>query len=254
MKSKLKPRKIQLIGAMLVFGILLQSTPSYALSLNISDFFNDILDEFKGYFDELKNELIEQIEADWGGLKQDAKEAINESIGEMDVPDPVSGAEKLRQKLKTKGTPMESNTVVGAIEAGRQLERQTVRASVASILGEEGQARTNKEIESTQKTVDEAKNLGDRAQEMDASQNILKAIAAQNAQVVSMLGQSRTDELQARQDAANTNLMLEQIAENGASDRRRQSLAMDGELATQISIGAWTRLRATTPDSASQSN
>lgn len=250
MKSQLKLRKIQLIGAMLVFSILLQSTPSYALSLNINDFFNDILDEFKSYFDELKNKLIQQIEADWGGLKQDAKEAIDKSIGEMNVPDPVSGAEKLREKLKTKGTPMKSNTVIGAIEAGRQLERQTVRASVASVLGEEGQARTNKEIESTQKTVDEAKNLGDRAQEMDASQNILKAIAAQNAQIVSMLGQSRTDELQARQDAAN----LEQIAENGASDRRRQSLVMDGELATQISIGAWTRLRATTPDSGSQGN
>ncbi|MCG6138323.1 MAG: hypothetical protein MET45_27490, partial [Nostoc sp. LLA-1] len=63
---------------------------------------------------------------------------------------------------------------------------------------------------------------------MDATQNILKVMAGQNAQIVSMLAQQRTDSLTARQDTAQTNLMLNQIAENLSNQRKSDDLQRIG--------------------------
>ncbi|NMG10912.1 hypothetical protein [Brasilonema sp. UFV-L1] len=239
---KLKPKKGIIIGLVIGICTLIGTAPSYALSLG---FFNEILGELNSYFEETKSELIAAINTSWGGLKNEAKTATNNSISSMGLPDPVNSAQKLKEQLKNKGSWNESNTVEGAVAAGNELERETTRATVESVLGEKGQERTKKEIEATQQTVADAQDLANQAQGMDASQNILKVIAAQNAQIVSMLGQSRTDGLQQRHDAQQTNLMLSQIAEQGASDRRRQNLMMDGITSQYMEISGFSSLKTT---------
>ncbi|MBW4632961.1 MAG: hypothetical protein KME30_13990 [Iphinoe sp. HA4291-MV1] len=239
---KLKPKKGIIIGLVIGVCTLIGTAPSYALSL---DFFNEILGELNSYFEETKGELIAAINTSWGGLKNEAKTATNNSTSSMGLPDPVNSAQKLKEQLKNKGSWNESNTVEGAVAAGNELERETTRATVESVLGEKGQKRTKKEIEATQQTVADAQDLANQAQGMDASQNILKVIAAQNAQIVSMLGQSRTDGLQQRHDAQQTNLMLSQIAEQGASDRRRQNLMMDGITSQYMEISGFSSLKTT---------
>ena len=247
MKSRLKfnPKNGVIIGAIIGLITLLSAAPSYALSLNINSFFNQVLGKFNGYFSETKSELTAAINENWGGLKGEAKTATDNSTGTMGLPDPVSGADLLKDQLKDKGSWNESNTVEGAVAAGNKLERETTRATVESILGEAGQERTKNEIEATQETVADAQDLATEAQDMDASQNILKVIAGQNAQIVSMLGQSRTDGLQQRHDAQQTNLMLSQIAEQGASDRRRQNLMLDGITAQYMEIAGFSSLKTT---------
>jgi predicted RND superfamily exporter protein len=242
MKQKFKfPKKGILIGSTIGLVTLFSATPSYAFS--IDDFFNDILGELNSYFESTKNELTAAVNEAWGGMKSEATSAIK--TGSMDMPNPVASADKLKEQLKGKGNWNESNTVEGAVSAANELERETTRATVKSVLGEQGQERTKKEIEATEQTVAEAKELAESAQTMDASQNILKVIAAQNSQIVSMLGQSRTDGLQARHDAQQTNLMLSQIAEQGASDRRRQNLMMDGINAQYLEIAGFSSLKTT---------
>ncbi|MHC5776062.1 hypothetical protein [Nostoc sp.] len=240
MKPKFKfPKKGVIIGSIIGLVTLLSTAPSYAFS--IDDFFK-VLGKFNNYFEETKNELTAAAN-EWGGMKSEAKTAIK--TGSMDMPDPVNSAEKLKEQLKGKGNWNESNTVEGAVSAANELERETTRATVESVLGEVGQERTKNEIEATEQTVAEAKELAESAQTMDASQNILKVIAAQNSQIVSMLGQSRTDGLQARHDVQQTNLMLSQLAEQGASDRRRQNLMMDGISAQYMEISGFSSLKTT---------
>jgi hypothetical protein len=60
-----------------------------------------------------------------------------------------------------------------------------------------------------------------------------------------MLGQSRTDNLQARHDTQQTNLMLSQMAEQGASDRKRQNLMIDGMNAQFVELTGYTSLKTT---------
>nr|WP_148663077.1 hypothetical protein [Scytonema hofmannii] len=242
MKIPKKSKRIpQILGGCCIASIiLLCSTPSYGFSIN--DFFSDVLGELNGYFEEAKSQLNAKVDEVWGSVKSDVQAAINSSIGEMDLPDPVKGSDQVQEKLKTKGIAAETNTTVGASEAAKQLERETTRATIASVLGKYGQERTAQEIETTKKTVDEAKSLADQAQGMDASQNILKVIAAQNAQIVSMLGQTRTDGLQARHDAQQTNLMLAQIAEQQASQQRKARLQETAAISQQVGIAGWSRL------------
>lgn len=89
-------------------------------------------------------------------MKSEAKTAIQ--TGSMDMPDPVNSAEKLKEQLKNKGNWNESNTVEAAVSAANELERETTRATIASVLGEVGQERTKNEIEATEQTVAEPKN------------------------------------------------------------------------------------------------
>ncbi|MBF2007781.1 MAG: hypothetical protein IGS49_20580 [Chlorogloeopsis fritschii C42_A2020_084] len=242
-KFKLKPKQGLIIGSIIGIITLMGTAPSYAFT--IEDFFNEILGELNSYFEETKNELTAAINESWGGLKNEAKTATINSTGSMGMPDPVNSADKLKEQLKQKGFWNESNTVEGAVSAANELERETTRATVESVLGEQGQERTKKEIEATQQTVAEAKELAESAQTMDASQNILKVIAAQNSQIVSMLGQSRTDGLQARHDAQQTNLMLSQIAEQNAAARQRENVNLDALSSQLMEISGYSNLRST---------
>jgi hypothetical protein len=219
------------------------ATPSYAFSFSIDDFFKEVVESAKASFENAKAELSASIEGKFGGVKVEAETAIK--TGDMKATDPVKSSDTLKEQLKDKGTSNESNTVEGAVSVSKELERENARATVAAVLGEKGQKQTKKEIEATEKTVGKTKELADSAQTMESSQDVLKVIAAQNAQIASMLGQSRTDKLQARHDTQQTNLMLSQMAEQGASERKRQNLMIDGMNAQFVELAGYTSLKTT---------
>ncbi len=246
MKLKIDKRKIIITGA--VTGVLLATTtlPSYAVvnfGLNISQSLNKVLAQLNGYFQGISAKVEGEISSSWGNFQKDALAAVSGSKGDLGISDPIAAALSLAEKVKQKGgTAAETNTVIGAVETGKELERATTRASVASVLSQEGQARTLAEIDATKETVDNAQQLAEDAQNADSSQDVLKAIAAQNAQVVSMLGQVRTDALQQRNDTQNTNLMLNQVAENGAEQNRTQRVIASGITSQFLEISGWSRL------------
>jgi hypothetical protein len=245
----MKSNKKKLISTAIVSGFILAAitVPSNAFAIDLGgeldNFFNQTFGYINGYFNEVANQLKEEVDKSWGNLQKDAQAAIEESKGNMGIPDPTAASQKLADKLQEKGgIAAESSTIIGAVEAGKQLERDSTRATVASVLGKEGQQRTQSEIDATNKTVGEAQQLAENAQNMDASQDVLKAIAAQNAQIVSMLGQVRTDGLQARHDAQQTNLMLNQIAESQSEQNRARRVLSTGMTSQYLELTGWSRL------------
>jgi hypothetical protein len=245
----MKSNKKKLISTAIVSGFILAAitVPSNAFAIDLGgeldNFFNQTFGYINGYFNEVANQLKEEVDKSWGNLQKDAQAAIEESKGNMGIPDPTAASQKLADKLQEKGgIAAESSTIIGAVEAGKQLERDSTRATVASVLGKEGQQRTQSEIDATNKTVGEAQQLAEEAQNMDASQDVLKAIAAQNAQIVSMLGQVRTDGLQARHDAQQTNLMLNQIAESQSEQNRARRVLSTGMTSQYLELTGWSRL------------
>jgi hypothetical protein len=245
----MKSNKKKLFSTAIVSGFILAAitVPSNAFAIDLGgeldNFFNQTFGYINGYFNEVANQLKEEVDKSWGNLQKDAQAAIEESKGNMGIPDPTAASQKLADKLQEKGgIAAESSTIIGAVEAGKQLERDSTRATVASVLGKEGQQRTQSEIDATNKTVTEAQQLAEDAQNMDASQDVLKAIAAQNAQIVSMLGQARTDGLQARHDAQQTNLMLNQIAESQSEQNRARRVLSTGMTSQYLELTDWSRL------------
>jgi hypothetical protein len=231
-----KNRKIAVVLSA-TLGSLLIATPSYGLV--IGDFFSSIVSDIKGEVNKIQTWAKSEIDQGWAGIKQDAQAAIDNTIGEMGAPDPIASSDELKNRIA------DTYSLPVAQQKGQDLERELTRASIISVVGKTGQEDTSKKIEKTTQIAQEAKSIADVAQDMDASQNILKAIAAQNALVVSMLAQQRTDSLQARQDTTYSNLMLTQVAENMANTRKKENLNELGTLSLSHELIGMSRLDPT---------
>ncbi|ODG99882.1 hypothetical protein A4S05_35930 [Nostoc sp. KVJ20] len=229
-------QKVAVLLSATVVSLLL-ATPSYGLV--ISDFFSSIIDDIKGEVSQIQTWTKSQIDQSWAGIKEDAQAAIDNTVGEMGAPDPIASSDELKNRIA------DTYSLPVAKEKGQDLERELTRASIISVVGKTGQADTSQKIEKTTQIAQDAKTIADQAQDMDASQNVLKAIAAQNGLVVSMLAQQRTDSLQARQDNSYSNLMLTQVAENTANARKKQDLNELGTLSLAHELIGISRLDPT---------
>ncbi|MBG1271748.1 hypothetical protein F8S12_37935 [Nostoc sp. WHI] len=236
MMSRLKTRTITIILSA-TLGSLLVTTPSYGLV--ITDFFSSIISDIKGEVEKIQGWAKSEIEQSWAGIKDDAQAAIDNAIGEMGATDPIASSNDLKTRIA------DTYSLPVAQQKAQDLERELTRASIISVVGQIGQEDTAQKIEKTTQIAQEAKGLADAAQEMDASQNVLKAIAAQNGLVVSMLAQQRTDSLQARQDSSYSNLMLTQVAENMANERKKEDLREIGAVSLTHELVGMSRLDPT---------
>jgi hypothetical protein len=218
--NKISKTQKTTIGVAIILGTLILAAPSYGF--NLGNFLGSIFEEVKGELEIIQNLALNEIENTWEGIREDAKLAINNNLGEMGAPDPIKSGNELKRRLA------EDLSLPVAKEKAHDLERELSRASISAVIGIEGQQETARKIEKTTLTAQEAHALAQQAQGMDATQNILKVMAGQNAQIVSMLAQQRTDSLTARQDTAQTNLMLNQIAENLSNQRKSEDLQRTG--------------------------
>ncbi|MBE9052752.1 hypothetical protein IQ243_20455 [Nostocales cyanobacterium LEGE 11386] len=221
----------------IVISSILISTPSYGF--NIGNFLGSIIDEIRGEMQSIRSLAEAEIDRTWAGIKSDARQAINNSIGQMGAPDPIKSSNDLKDLLA------QEHSLPVAKEKAQDLERELTRASISAVMGSEGQRETANKISITTQTAQEAQNLAVQAQGMDASQNILKLMAGQNAQIVSMLAQQRTDSLQSRIDTTQSNLMLTQIAENSANQRKREDIQKRGLISVNHELAGISRLDPT---------
>lgn len=203
--------------------VILISSPSLALSLSINNLISSVLNDVKQEYGRLKSEVTDQINDYWASIGADAQSAIDSAIGEMGTPDPKKSTESLRAKLKNSRSVPETKSLT------QLLERDLTRASVNSTLGTSGQVDTKEKIEATTQISTETQSLAQQAQSLNASQDILKVIAAQNAQVVSAITRFHADSLAQRQDTAQSNQMLTQVAETVASSAAKEALKTTGQ-------------------------
>ncbi|BAY73323.1 hypothetical protein NIES23_61510 (plasmid) [Trichormus variabilis NIES-23] len=218
----MKKRTIGVIISATV-GSLVIATPSYAF-ININDFFSSIISDIQSELNQIQKWAKTEVNKSWASIKEDATAAIDNSIGQLGSPDPIASGEQLKNSIKD-----DYSYPIGQ-ENAQILERQLTLASVASVVSKEGQQQIQQKIDTTAQIAQQASDIASAAQDMDASQNVLKAIAAQNGLIVSMLAQQRTDSLLARQDNAYSNLMLTQTAEHLHSQRQKENSEEDARL------------------------
>ncbi|MBD2535813.1 hypothetical protein H6G97_43265 [Nostoc flagelliforme FACHB-838] len=235
----MKKRTIGVIISVTV-GSLLIAAPSYGFSIN--DFINSLVSDLQSEVGEIQTWASDEINSAWADIKENASAAIDSSIGQLGAPDPIASADQLKDSLK------DDYSYPVAQEKAQKLSRDLALASVASVVSEKGQQQTQEKIDTTAQIAQQAKDISDQAQNMDASQNVLKAIAAQNGLIVSMLAEQRTDSLLARQDNAYSNLMLTQVADHLDSQRKKQNSEEDGRLSLLHEVVLNARLDPTSAD------
>lgn len=187
--------------------------------------------------------LISQLKEAWGEQGQDAEDSTSDSVGDMSEPDPVAASEALKQKTA------DVESLPTAQEKGEALSRAISRLKISQALGKDGQAQTKAIIDENDEIAQQAQNLGDAAQSMDASQDILKVIAAQNAQIVGMLSNQRSDSLQQQYDTVHSNMLLTQVADNLANGRAKEDSNDLGVISVTHELIGMSRLDPTYIDS-----
>ncbi|MCC5655048.1 hypothetical protein LC609_35860 [Nostoc sp. XA013] len=235
----MKKRTIGLILSATV-GSLLIAAPSYGFSIN--DFINSLVSDLQNEVGEIQAWASDEINSAWANIKENANAAIDSSIGQLGAPDPIASADQLKDSLK------DDYSYPVAQEKAQKLSRDLALASVASVVSEKGQQQTQEKIDTTAQIAQKASDIASQAQNMDASQNILKAIASQNGLIVSMLAEQRTDSLLARQDNAYSNLMLTQVADHLDSQRKKENSEEDGRLSLVHEVILNARLDPTSAD------
>lgn len=236
--NKLKKLSLTVIISSGVASLLI-TAPSYGLSLNLDSFLASIQSQIEGEMSQIRSIASDKINNLWAAAQEDANSAINEATGVMGAPDPVESGQRLKVALAS-----DADWALASIQA-QDLQREITRASVSGVLGQQGQQDTSNKIDQTTQTAQDASDLGQQAQEMNASQNILKVIAAQNGQIVSMLAQQRTDSLQSRSDTAQSNMMLTQIAEQLAANRQKEDIREEGLISLNLEVAAMSVLDPT---------
>ncbi|MFW9257588.1 hypothetical protein [Nostoc sp. CALU 546] len=239
MKPIMKKLTIGAIAAA-TFGSLFIAAPSYGISIN--DFFSSIVSDLQSEVGEIQAWASDEINNAWADIKENANAAIDSSIGQLGAPDPIASADQLKDSLK------DDYSYPVAQEKAQKLSRDLALASVASVVSEKGQQQTQEKIDTTAQIAQKASDIASQAQNMDASQNVLKAIAAQNGLIVSMLAEQRTDSLLARQDNAYSNLMLTQVADHLDSQRKKENSQDDGRLSLLHEVVLNARLDPTSAD------
>lgn len=137
------------------------------------------------------------------------------SVGKMEVPDPAAARSDLRNNLNKAGETdnlLQSNPEAYAQELGNVSDRAATNINAQTVLSQAGQRQMQSEIEKSSEIVQSILDTSDEAQSLNATQDVVKALARIQAQhaIISNLGY--VSSLRDRIDRQFTNLNLANIS------------------------------------------
>ena len=129
--------------------------------------------EFQLYSVDMQNYLRQNLSETLRPLEIRSQTALNNSTGELNIPNPVEAGKSLRQDLFFNPTTdkFENNPVVQSNAVTNEINRLITRSSIESFMGREGQIRLKSQLQNTEIILD---NIEDFSQQSD---NIFNQIA-----------------------------------------------------------------------------
>lgn len=191
---KIKKRYLLLTPAFFLVGMLPASAISWQQLVPFLNQVQNIRSQFESIY-----ENFDQKIAEWVGLENIGD--IDVTIGEMGLPD-VRELEKALKDLLRGGSEISEQEVRG------QTVREMLRIKSDGTLSQEGQAQQKSKMDELSSNATETLAQGAMAQTRVVTQDVLKDIAMQNAQMsstMSLMGSEIMDMSQ-KQDLANLSL------------------------------------------------
>ena len=203
-----------------------------------------LLSQFQEIYNSLQvsiNNYQKEFTKAVGKLEAELNQAIQSSVGDLGIPDPLKAGkniEKVLQKQETELLVLDPR--IQAKDAIREWNQQYTRGQSQSVLGGEGQRVQAQEAQITNDAILQSSDNADAAQQDVITQDILKKIAVQNLQtaVVSKSIHAEAQKQSRSLAAANINLAdisnrmdeqarLEQQESNAAARQILQSAAVN---------------------------
>ena len=136
--------------------------------------------DFQFYSVDMQNYLRNNLSETLRPLEVRSQNALNNSTGELNIPNPVEAGKSLRQDLLFNPTTdkFENNPVVQSNSVTNEINRLITRSSIESIMGRDGQIRLKSQLQNTETILD---NIEEISQQSD---NLFRTIATAAANLI----------------------------------------------------------------------
>ncbi|WP_242044803.1 hypothetical protein [Anabaena azotica] len=180
------------------------------------------------------NEYKEEFSKQWEGLNSDIKAAIDSTVGDLGIPDPLESGKKIRGIVEGREVDLvQTSSQAQGRDAQRSWNQSYTYSLSQSVLGGDGQKTQAREIEVGNDAVQTSSDLSDEAQNDVITQDILKKMAVQNVQSVSLQKLLQSEEQKQTRLMAAAGINLSDMSSRLDEQSRREQ-AQSNSSAVQI--------------------
>lgn len=155
------------------------------------------------------NQSTEEFSQQWNELNSDIQAAINSTVGDLGIPDPLESGERIREIIEDREVDLvQTSSQTQGRDAQRSWNQSYTYSLSQSVLGRQGQRTQAQETEVGNDAVQTSFNLSNESQNDVVTQDILKKMAVQNVQsvIIAKSLQSETQKQTRLMAAAGINL------------------------------------------------
>ncbi|MEH2024563.1 hypothetical protein [Nostoc sp.] len=141
--------------------------------------------DFQSYSTDLQNYLQYNLSDNLKPLEVQSQNALTNSKGELNIPNPVTAGQKARENLilyssnsDSRANRFENNSAVQGNLVSNELNRVITRGVAESVLGTNGQIRTKTKLENTEESLRDIAGFTDKVNNLSINSTSVGAAAS----------------------------------------------------------------------------
>jgi len=220
--------KRNLIAFSITSVIVAATLPSNAATNNTNSTNNNssFLQQISQQYLQVKNYikgLTTDFSQGWGALGGEVQSQIDKTVGDLGIPDMVRAGKNIENTISQKKTDVSNiDPGIQGKTARHEWDETYTKGQSQGILGAEGQKAMNEENQVSQTAVDTSASHADAAQNDVVTQDIMKRIAIQNFQQMTVLKLMQEADQQQTKIAAAANVNLADMSQNMTIEQKRK--------------------------------
>lgn len=225
-----------LAGTTLVLTTLL--SPAKAETVDNSDPLlptqESILEPIQRQYSNLKN-IFNSLGRDFNrgvqSLSGEIEAQINNTVQDLGLPDMLATGRKIEETIaNSKADILQLDPRIKGKNARIRWNQKFTLDQSETVLGEVGQKAAMQEKENAQKALEISATSADAAQNDFVTQDVMKKIALQNAQISRVLKSVQSSIQQQNEISATTNVNLTDISKNLTNQQRKEQRERQGAI------------------------
>ncbi|MCW5317585.1 hypothetical protein GTQ43_28410 [Nostoc sp. KVJ3] len=149
-----------------------------------TDGLGQVWTDFQSYSTDLQNYLQYNLTDNLKPVEVQSQNALSSAKGQLNIPNPVSAGQKLRDDLilyssnsDSRAGRFENNAAVRGNLVSNELNRVITRGVAVGVLGQNGQIRTKTKLENTEKSLQDIAGFNDADEKINNFKNKLDTTA-----------------------------------------------------------------------------
>jgi hypothetical protein len=221
--------RLAVFSSLITVFILFSALPAKAKSSFLEQV-QQVIVSLQTYLEQQRQEFSQQ----WGELNGDLSNAINSTIGDLGIPDPLQAGKNIKVIIQEQDTDLvQTDSQTQAKDAQRDWHQSYTYGLSQSVLGKEGQKTQAQEAEISNYAVETSSNNANAVQNDVITQDILKKMAVQNLQTTIITKSIHSESQKQTRALSAANINLSDISSR-LDEQARKEQAQANSSARQI--------------------